>query len=153
MPEGKFKISTADGPAEISAKDYFAGARVALFGLPGAFTPPCNGNHLPGFLANEKALTAKGIDKIACLAVNDVFVLKAWEDASKAGGRVDFLSDGSADYVKALGLERDMSAAGFGIRSGRFSMVVDNGVVKSLNVEDAPGQVTVSGAEGLLAQL
>lgn len=153
MPEGNFKTPTAEGPAQISGKDYFSGSKVALFGLPGAFTPPCAGNHLPGYLANAAALKAKGVDKIACLAVNDVFVLKAWSDSANAGGVVDFLSDGNADYVTALGLERDMSAAGFGTRSGRFSMIVEDGVVKQLNVEESPGDVTVSSAETLLGQL
>lgn len=152
MPEGKFTTPTNEGPAQISAKDYFAGATVALFGVPGAFTPTCHGNHLPGYMANAGALKGKGVDKIACLAVNDVFVLKAWSEASGAGGTVDFLSDGNADYVKALGLDRDLSVAGLGTRSGRFSMIVEDGVVTQLNVEP-PGQFGISSAETALQQL
>lgn len=153
MPEGKFTMPTDEGPAQIAAQDYFAGSKVALFGVPGAFTPACHGNHLPGYVASAGQLKGKGVDKVACLAVNDVFVLDAWSKAANAGGAVDFLADGNAEYVTALGLDRDLSVAGLGTRSGRFSMIVEDGVVKQLNVEESPGEVKVSSAEELLGQL
>jgi len=153
LPEGSFKRVTEQGPADVSVADYFTGARVALFAVPGAFTPTCHANHLPGFLAGLDALKAKGVDKVACLAVNDVHVLKAWAAATGAAGRIDFLADGNADYVRKLGLESDRSSAGMGLRATRFSMLVDDGVVKALNVEGTPGKVGETGAERLLEQI
>lgn len=153
LPDGKFKIMTADGPAEVSVADYFGNARVALFGVPGAFTPTCHSNHLPGFLNNLDALRAKGVDKVACLSVNDMFVMKAWGEATGAAGKIDMLADGTADYAKALGLELDATGAGLGIRARRFSMLVDKGVVKLLNVEDVPSKAEVTGAAALLAAM
>ena len=153
LPAGSFKTIGDKGPVDINAADYFGGARVALFGVPGAFTPTCHANHLPGFLSLLDALKAKGVDKVACLAVNDVHVLKAWAAATGAAGGIDFLADGNADYIKALGLESDRSAAGMGLRSTRFSMFVDDGVVKALNVEATPGKVGDTGAEYLLEQI
>lgn len=153
LPAGTFKTVTGAGAADVTVADYFSGARVALFAVPGAFTPTCHANHLPGFLVNLDALKAKGIDKVACLAVNDVHVLKAWAAATGAAGRIDFLADGNADYVRALGLESDRSAAGMGLRAVRFSMLVEDGVVKVLNVESTPGKVGDTGAEHLLEQI
>lgn len=153
LPDASFKIMTADGPGEVSAKDYFSGNKVALFALPGAFTPTCSAAHLPGFLNNLDALKAKGVDKVACLSVNDVFVMNAWAEASDANGKIDFLADGSADFTKAVDLVLDGSALGMGIRSQRYSMLVDDGVVKSLNVEEVPSKAEQSGADALLAQL
>ena len=153
LPDTKFKIMTADGPTGISASEYFAGSKVALFALPGAFTPTCSANHLPGYLSNLDALHAKGIDKVACLSVNDVFVMGAWAQASGAAGKIDFLADGSADFTQAVGLVFDGSAIGMGIRSLRYSMLVNDGVVESLNMEKAAGQAIDSGAEAFLAQL
>ena len=153
LPAGKFRTMGAEGPVDVTVADYFGGAKVALFGVPGAFTPTCHANHLPGFLALFDALKAKGVDKVACLAVNDVHVLKAWAAATGAAGKIDFLADGNADYVKLLGLESDRSPAGMGLRATRFSMLVEDGVVKVLNVEGTPGKVGDTGAERLLEQI
>ena len=153
LPAGSFKSVGAEGPAEVTVADYFSGAKVALFGVPGAFTPTCHANHLPGFLARLDALKAKGVDKVACLAVNDVHVLKAWAAATGAAGRIDFLADGNADYVKLIGLESDRSVAGMGLRAVRFSMLVEDGVVKALNVDATPGKVEDTGADRLLEQI
>ncbi|HSM19796.1 MAG TPA: redoxin family protein [Hyphomicrobiales bacterium] len=153
LPEGSFKMPGDQGPVDVSVSDYFGGARVALIGVPGAFTPTCHANHLPGFLSHLDELKGKGIDKVACLSVNDVHVLKAWAAATEAAGKIDFLADGNGDYVKALGLESDRSPAGMGLRSTRFSMLVEDGVVKMLNVEGTPGQVGDTSAERFLEQL
>ncbi|MGL4810595.1 MAG: peroxiredoxin, partial [Beijerinckiaceae bacterium] len=120
---------------------------------PGAFTPTCHKNHLPGFLKNADAIKAKGIDAIAVTSVNDVFVMKAWAESTGGADKIDFLADGSADFAKALGLTLDASAGGLGIRSQRYAMLVDDGVVKVLNIEDAPGKADISGAENLMKNL
>lgn len=153
LPDAKFKISTADGPAELTTADVFAGKKVVLFAVPGAFTPTCHMNHLPGFLENADAFKAKGIDTIACVSVNDVFVMKAWAAATGAEGKITFLADGSADFAKAIGLDLDLSGGGLGIRSKRYAMIVDDGVVTSLDIEEAPGKATVSGAAAVLEKL
>ena len=153
LPEATFRVMTADGPATRSTADIFSGKKVVLFAVPGAFTPTCHRNHLPGFAAHAAEIKAKGVDTIAVVAVNDVFVMDAWAKATWAGDRITFLSDGNADFAKAIGLSLDASAGGLGIRSKRYSMVVDNGVVKSLAVEEAPGKVEASGAEALLKVL
>ena len=153
LPDAQLKIMTSDGPGEVSVNDYFSGSKVALFAVPGAFTPTCHAAHLPGFLNNMDTLKAKGVDKVACLSVNDVFVMNAWSEASNAKGKIDFLADGSADFTRAIGLDLDGSGLGMGVRSQRYSMLVDDGVVKSLNVEDVPSKAEQSGAEALLAQL
>jgi len=153
LPEATFRVMTADGPATRSTADIFSGKKVVLFAVPGAFTPTCHRNHLPGFAAHAAEIKAKGVDTIAVVAVNDVFVMDAWAKATGAGDRITFLSDGNADFAKAIGLSLDASAGGLGIRSKRYSMVVDNGVVKSLAVEEAPGKVEASGAEALLKVL
>jgi len=153
LPNATLRLLTPDGPKPVETKDYFAGNTVVLFGLPGAFTPTCHKNHLPGFIANEAKFKAKGVDKIAMTAVNDHYVLQAWAEATGAEGHVDFLADGTGDFAKAVGLELDASAGGLGLRSKRYSMLVVDGVVKLLNVEPNPGKVDFSGAQDLLAQM
>jgi len=152
IPEGTFTRMTASGPAPVSSSELFAGKKVILFGVPGAFTPTCSNQHLPGYLSQYDALKAKGVDTIACMAVNDVFVMDAWARASGAGDRILMLADGNGAYTRALGLEFDLSGFGMGTRSKRFSMVVEDGIVKQVNVEPGPG-VSVSGAESLSCQL
>lgn len=152
IPAGKFGIMTATGPGSISTDELFAGKKVIFFSVPGAFTPTCSNQHLPGYIKNAAALKAKGIDTIACMSVNDVFVMDAWGRERGAGDQVRMLADGNGEFAKALGLELDASKFGMGHRSQRFSMIVDNGVVKELNVE-APGEFKVSTAECALGQL
>jgi peroxiredoxin len=153
LPDLTLKERTPDGPAEISTTDLFKGKRVVLFAVPGAFTPTCSLNHLPGYLENRDAILAKGIDDIAVIAVNDHHVMGAWANATGAAGKLRFLADWDAAFTKALGMEVDLSAGTLGVRSKRYSMLVDDGVVKSLNVEDSPGQATVSGAAAMIEQL
>jgi len=153
LPSAKFKVMTAEGPVEKTTDDIFKGKKVVLFAVPGAFTPTCHRNHLPGFVANADAIKAKGVDTIAVTAVNDMFVMDAWKKASGADGKVEFLADGSADFAKAIGLNLDATAMGLGMRSKRYSMIVEDGVVKALNVEESPGKAELSGAEALLKQL
>ena len=140
------------GPKDWTIEELTRGRKVAIFGLPGAFTPTCSAKHVPSYLANREALKAKGIDDVICMAVNDAFVMGAWASHQKTGGKVRMMGDGSADYTKALGLEFDLTAKGLGLRCQRFSMVVDNGVVKVLNLE-APGKYEISDAETMLKQL
>ena len=139
LPNAKFMLVTPDGPKPVETKDYFGGKTVVLFGLPGAFTPTCHKNHLPGFIVNEAKFKGKGVDKIAMTAVNDHHVLKAWSEATGAEGHVDFLADGNGDFAKAVGLDLDLSAGGLGLRSKRYSMLVVDGVVKELNIEPETG--------------
>jgi len=153
LPQATFRVMTADGPAAKTTDDVFKGRKVVLFAVPGAFTPTCHKNHLPGFLANADAIKAKGIDAIAVTGVNDVFVMDAWSKATGGQGKIEFLADGNGDFAKALGLAMDGSGFGLGTRSKRYSMLVEDGVVKSLNVEDTPGKADVSGATALLGQL
>ena len=154
LPSTTFRVMTPDGPAPKTTDEIFKGKKVVLFAVPGAFTPTCHRNHLPGFVKNADAIKAKGVDAIAVTSVNDVFVMDAWKKASGAEGKVDaFLADGSADFAKALDLTFDGSGNGLGVRSKRYSMVVDDGVVKSLNVEDAPGKAELSSADNLLKGL
>ena len=153
LPNATLRLVTPDGPKPVETKDYFAGKTVVLFGLPGAFTPTCHKNHLPGFIVNEARFKAKGVDKIAMTAVNDHHVLKAWADATGATGHVDFLADGNGDFAKAIALDLDLSAGGLGLRSKRYSMLVVDGVVKLLNVEPDAGKVDFSGAQDLLAEI
>ncbi len=152
MPKGQFTRMGANGPEPVSTDDLFGGKKVVLFSVPGAFTPTCSAKHLPGFINQFDQLKAKGVDTIACMAVNDVFVMKAWGESSKAGGKVEMLADGNGDYARALGLELDASKFGMGTRGKRFSVIVQDGVVKSLNVEP-PGEFGVSSAEAALKQL
>ncbi|WP_126172521.1 peroxiredoxin [Altericroceibacterium xinjiangense] len=151
LPDVTLVKVTADGPEKVQSADYFAGRKVALFSVPGAFTPTCSAKHLPGYVEKADELRAKGVDEIACTAVNDAFVLGAW---SKGAGSSDvsMLSDGNGDFVEALGLTMDGSGFGMGRRGQRFSMLVDDGVVKQLNVEQ-PGDFKVSSADHMLGQL
>jgi len=152
MPSGTLTLVTSDGPQKISADEYFKGKKVVLFSVPGAFTPTCDAKHLPGFVEKAAELKGKGVDAVACLAVNDAFVMKAWGKAQGVEGKVDMLADGNAEYTKALGLELDATGFGMGIRGQRFALVIDNGVVKQVNVE-AKGEFRVSSAEDVLEQL
>jgi peroxiredoxin len=153
LPEATLRLITADGPKPVTTSEFFGGKKVVLFGLPGAFTPTCHKNHLPGFLAEEGAFKAKGVDTIAMTAVNDPFVLTAWAKATESEGHIAFLSDGNAEFAKAIGLDFDASMGGLGVRSKRYSMLLEDGVVKVLNVEDSPGKADLSGATHLLGQM
>ena len=144
MPKGQFTVMGANGPEPLTTEQLFKGKKVVLFSVPGAFTPTCNAKHLPGFVQNADAFKKKGVDTVACMAVNDVFVMNAWGKAGNA--------DGNGDYARALGLELDASKFGMGQRGKRFSVIVDNGVVKQLNIEP-PGEFGVSSAEAALKQL
>ena len=140
------------GPNTFDVQQLAAGKTIAIFGLPGAFTPTCSAKHVPGYVEQADALKAAGVDDIICISVNDPFVMGAWARDQKSGGKVRMMGDGSADYTKKLGLEFDLTARGMGVRSQRYSMLVDDGVVKALNVE-APGKYEVSSAEKMLEQL
>jgi peroxiredoxin len=152
MPAGVFTIAGPDGPQKLTTEQLFTGKKVVLFSVPGAFTPTCDARHLPGFIQHAADFKAKGVDTVACMAVNDVFVMKAWGKASAVEDKVLMLADGNAEYSKALGLEMDASGFGMGIRGKRFALVADNGVVKGLYVE-GPGEFKVSSAEYVLSQL
>ena len=152
IPSATLKHMTKEGPANITTDELFKGKRVVLFSVPGAFTPTCHAKHLPGFVQHIDKLKAKGVDTIACLAVNDVFVMDAWAKASGASDKVLMLADGNADFTKALGLELDASGFGMGTRGKRFALVAKDGVVTHLNVESA-GEFRVSAAEFVLGQL
>lgn len=153
LPEASFKVLTADGAKTLTTSEVFSGKKVVLFAVPGAFTPTCSNNHLPGYLENHDAILARGVDTIAVLAVNDHHVMAAWARFTGAEGKILFLADGNGDFVKAIGLDLDLSAGGLGLRSKRFSMIVNDGKVETLNIEDAPGQAVASGAAKLLEQL
>ena len=153
LPEITFAVPSNDGPQMRTTDEVFKGRKVILFGVPGAFTPTCHRNHLPGFLAHSMSFKEKGIDEICVTAVNDVYVMGAWERDVGADGRIVFLADGSGKFAKALGLAVDLSERNLGIRSQRYSMIVDDGVVTKLNVEDTPGKAELSGAEALLKQM
>jgi len=140
------------GPNEFKIDDLTRGKKVVLFGLPGAFTPTCSGKHVPGYVANYDKLKAKGADEIICMSVNDAFVMGAWAKDQGASGKVRMMGDGSGAYTKALGLEMDLTARGMGVRCQRFSALIDNGVVKTLNIE-GPGKFEVSDADTMLKQL
>ena len=152
LPAAKFMKMGESGPEPVASEDFFKGRRVALFAVPGAFTPTCSATHLPGFKEQAEAIKAKGVDEIACVSVNDVFVMGAWAKDQGVDGKVTLLADGSGDFTKAIGLEMDATKFGMGTRSQRYSMVVNDGVVESLNVE-APGQFEVSSADYMLAAL
>ncbi|MFI4989038.1 MAG: peroxiredoxin [Alphaproteobacteria bacterium] len=153
LPTVKIKYMGANGPAETTTDELFKGKKSVLFGLPGAFTPTCSAKHVPGFVQNAAALKAKGVATIACISVNDAFVMGAWGKDQGAGDKVMMLADGNADFAKAVGLEQDLSAAGLGVRSKRYAMVIDDGTVKWLGVEEAPGKLEASSAENVLKQL
>jgi peroxiredoxin len=152
VPQGKFSVMGANGPEPLASDALFGGKKVVLFAVPGAFTPTCSAKHLPGYVELAARIRALGVDAIACLAVNDVFVMSAWGKAGNVGDKIVMLADGNGDYTRALGLELDATGFGMGRRSKRFSMIVDDGVVRQLNVEP-PGQFGVSSAESALAQL
>ena len=152
LPAATFMTMTANGPEPVDSASFFKGKKVALFSVPGAFTPTCSAKHLPGYIEKADALKAKGIDEIACTAVNDPFVMGAWSKSSGADGKVTLLADGNAAFAKAVGLEMDGSKFGLGTRGQRYSMVVNDGVVEQLNVE-APGEFRVSSAEHMLEQI
>lgn len=152
LPDATFKIMTEDGAKDLTTADIFAGKKVVLFGVPGAFTPTCSNNHLPGYLENFDALKGRGVDTIAVVATNDVHVMGAWARFSGGEGKLLYLADGNGDFVKAARLDADMSQASMGVRSRRFSMIVDDGVVEAVNVETRPG-VNESGAAQILEQL
>ena len=153
IPAGTLKYVTPEGPKDISTDEFFRGKKVVLFAVPGAFTPACSQRHLPGYVDKAAELKAKGIDTIACIAVNDPAVMGAWGKAQNCGDKIMMLADGSGDFARAVGMDLDLSRAGLGTRSKRYSMLVDDGVVKSLNVEQAPPQVDVSSAEAMLKAL
>jgi glutaredoxin/glutathione-dependent peroxiredoxin len=153
LPAAKLRRLTSDGIKDVSLGDIIKGKKVVLFAVPGAFTPTCSERHLPGFLQEAEALKAKGVQAIVCIAVNDPFVLNAWDKATNIGGRVELLSDGNAEFTKAIGLDFDASAVGLGTRSKRYAMVVDDGVVRTLLIEDVPSKAQKSSAEALLATL
>ena len=152
IPSMKLKHMTANGPAEISTDEIFSGKKVAVFSVPGAFTPTCSAKHLPGYVEKAADLKKKGVNTIACISVNDAFVMDAWGKAQNVGDKVMMLADGSATFAKALGVELDLNAMGLGTRAKRYSMLVDNGVVKQLNLEE-PGAFKVSDADTMLKQL
>lgn len=152
IPAGTLKQMTKDGPSNLTTEQLFKGRKVVLFSVPGAFTPTCHAKHLPGYVEHLGALKAKGVDAVACLAVNDVFVMDAWGKASNVGEGILMLADGNAEFTKALGLELDASGFGMGTRGKRFAMIVEDGVVKHLNVETA-GEFRVSAADYVLGQL
>jgi len=152
LPAVDFTVITAEGPQKMAADVIFSGRTVVLFGLPGAFTPTCNMNHLPGYLLAFDDIKAQGVDTIACTAVNDIHVMKAWGKATESEGKIMMLADGNGEFAKATGLDVDLSVAGMGHRSKRYSMIVEDGVVKTLNVETERG-VNVSGAETIMQQL
>lgn len=149
LPQATFRVSGPEGPQARTTDDIFKGRRVVLVGVPGAFTPACHRNHLPGFVAKLEEIRARGVDAVAVTAVNDVFVLDAWAKASGAEG-IDFLADGNAEFAKATGLDLDGSGFGLGPRSKRYAMLVEDGVVRALNVEETPSKAEVSSADALL---
>jgi glutaredoxin/glutathione-dependent peroxiredoxin len=153
LPNATFMTMTPEGPKPKTTDELFKGKKVVLFAVPGAFTPTCHKNHLPGFLTHADTIKGKGIDTIAVTGVNDVFVMDAWKQNTGAAGKIEFLADGSAAFAKAIGLDMDLSERGLGMRSKRYAMVVDDGVVKTLNIEESPGKADVSGAENLLKGL
>ena len=152
VPAVNFRVLTAEGPKELTSDELFKGKKVAFFAVPGAFTPTCSQRHLPGYVDKAAALKAKGVDTIACISVNDAFVMGAWGKDQKTEGKVTMLADGSGDFTRAVDLELDATRNGLGKRSQRYSMLVDDGVVKALHVE-APGKFEVSDAETMLKDL
>lgn len=153
LPEATFRVLGSEGIEKLTMSDVFAGRKVVLFAVPGAFTPTCHLKHLPGFVDNVDAFKNKGVHTVACVAVNDPFVLDAWSKAAGGRGEVLFLSDGNGEFTKAIGLDFDGSGIGLGTRSKRYAMLVDDAVVKVLKVEDSPGVADVSTAERLLAKI
>lgn len=152
MPAGSFGVMTADGPGTLTTDELCAGKKVVLFAVPGAFTPTCSNIHLPGFVAQADAILGKGVDTIACMSVNDAFVMHAWGENQNVGDKVQMLADGNGEYAKALDLEMDASGFGMGTRSRRFAIIVDDGVATHVAVEDGGG-LGVSAADKILEQL
>lgn len=152
VPAVKLKRLGAEGLEEVDTGEFFKGRKVVLFSVPGAFTPTCSMEHLPGFINNAADIKSKGVDEIVCLSVNDPFVMKAWSDQQDADGKVSMLPDWDGNFTKAMGLDQDISVAGLGLRGKRFSMTLEDGVVKSLDIEEGKG-VTVSGASACLTNL
>lgn len=152
LPDATFKVKTGDQTVDVTVADYFAGKRVVLFGVPGAFTPTCHRNHMPGYIERNAEIRAKGVDKIAVVSTNDHHVMAAWREATGGDGKIDYLADVNAAFAKALGLDNESALLG-GTRFKRFSMIVDDCVVKALNLEDVPGVVANSSAETILSQL
>ena len=153
LPNATFRTKTEDGMNDLSVDDIFKGKTVVLFGVPGAFTPTCSMNHLPGFLDDNAEIRAKGVDEIAVVSMNDPFVMAVWEEAKEASGKILFLSDGNGEFIRAAGLDIDLSAAGLGTRSKRFSMIVKDGLVTYLAIEDSPGEAEKTSARNVLAEL
>lgn len=153
LPDASFKVMTNDGPDTVTTADLFNGKKVVLFAVPGAFTPTCHAKHMPIFVDNIDALKAKGVDAVACVSVNDIFVLDAWAKDTGAKGKITLLADGSADFTKAIGLVFDATELGMGLRSLRYAMVVDDGVVKVLNVARERGSLGETDAGSILAAL
>jgi peroxiredoxin len=153
LPESKFRVMGPEGPAWKTTDEVFKGKKVALFAVPGAFTPTCSNLHMPSFLNNVDGFKSKGVDTIAVTGVNDVFVMEQWKKATGAAGKIDFLADGNADFAKAIDMAFDGSGGGLGTRSRRYSMFVQDGVVKSLNIEEAPGKCELSSGDALLKQI
>jgi peroxiredoxin len=152
IPSAKLRVMSSDGPKEVTTDELFKGKKVVLFALPGAFTPTCSAKHLPGFVQHADTLRKKGVDAIACLSVNDAYVMGAWGKDQKVGDKVMMLADGNAEFTRAVGLENDSSGYGMGVRSKRYAMVVENGVVKALQVEK-PGSFEFSSAEAIMKAL
>lgn len=153
LPDVTFKTVTEEGPKDRSTAEIFGGKKVVLFAVPGAFTPTCHNNHLPGYLEHLETIKSKGVDTIAVVSVNDVHVMAAWAYVTRGEGRIEYLADGSGDFTRAIGMEFDLSAGGLGVRSKRYSMIVEAGTVTSLNIEEAPGKAVTSGAAAILEQL
>jgi glutaredoxin/glutathione-dependent peroxiredoxin len=153
IPSGKFTVMGSEGPAARTTDEVFKGKKVALFAVPGAYTPTCHKNHMPGFVDRVAELKAKGIDTIACTAVNDIFVLDNWSKDTGAAGKIDMLADGSGEFAKATGLEIDLSGFGLGVRSKRYAMLVEDGVVKVLNIDESPPVHDKSSAETLCSMI
>ena len=153
VPDVELYRMSPSGPEAIRSGDWFHGKRVILFALPGAFTPTCSAHHLPGYLERSEEIRSKGVDSIACLSVNDAFVMKAWGEAQSVGDAVEMLADGNGEFARATGLTMDGSGYGLGERSTRFSMIVDDGTLTQLNVESNPSEMDVSSAEHMLGQL
>lgn len=153
LPEATFKTVAADGPSNLTTAEIFAGRKVVLFGVPGAFTRTCHNNHVPGFLENHDTLRAKGVDAIAVVSVNDHFVMDAWADATGGRDKMLFLADWDGSFARKIGLDIDLSAAGMGTRCRRFSMIVDDGTVSVINIEPAPGQAIETSAAKILEEL
>jgi glutaredoxin/glutathione-dependent peroxiredoxin len=153
LPDATFARMGENGPEPVSVADYFGGRTVVLFAVPGAFTPTCHRNHLPGYLQHGDLIRKKGVDAIGVVSVNDPFVMSAWADSTGGKGKIDFLADGSAAFTAAVGMKLDLTERGLGVRSKRYAMVVKDRVVTAMAIEESPGQASVSGAEAMLGML